>query len=158
MIGRRSELAWLLDGLREPVDGASVLTLVGDTGSGKSRLLAEAVGAAGVPVLIVQGEPDGTTSPYRAFRDAMRGLLGVERADQATMAQHLSTAIERLEPGLLPMLPLVGAVAHIDVPPTPESQAIEPRFLLDRRAARRPAARADPARQGRHRGGGRPVD
>ena len=95
----------------------------------------------------VRGEPDGTTSPYRAFRDSIRALLGIERADQATMAAQLAAAVDRIEPELVPLLPLIGAVAHVDTPMTPEVDAIEPRFLPDQRAAAvDPPARPGPRR------------
>ena len=74
------------------------------------------------------------TSPYRAFRDPMRALLGIERADRATMAAELAGAVERLAPELVPMLPLLGTVAQVDTPMTPEVEAIDPQFLPDRRA------------------------
>ena len=57
-----------------------------ETGTGKSRLVRQALTSTGIGEFTVRGEPDGTASPYRAFRDPMRALLGIERADQATMA------------------------------------------------------------------------
>ncbi len=135
-VGRRSELEQVMDVLqRAGGDQEAVLTIVGDTGMGKSRLVNEALAATGTAHFTVRGEPDGTTSSYRAFRDSMRALLGVERADQATMAAHLAASVGRAAPDLLPMLPLIGAVAHVHTPSTPEVDAIEPRFLPDRLAA-----------------------
>ena len=113
---------------------------------GKSRLVAEALdGRPDVSEFTVRGEPDGTTSPYRAFRDPIRALLGIERADQATMAAQLAAAVDRIEPELLPLLPLLGAVAHVDTPMTPEVEAIEPRFLPDQRADARRSRLLDQA-------------
>ena len=59
-----------------------------------------------------------------------RAILGVERADRATMAGRLADVRRaRSAPDLLPMLPLIGDVAHIHMPSTPEVEAIEPQFL-----------------------------
>ena len=135
-VGRRAELQQVGDALRRVGDPSrAVLTIVGSTGSGKSRLVSEALATTGVQHFTVRGEPDGTTTSYRAFRDALRGRLGVERADRTTMASRLADSVGRVAPDLLPMLPLIGDVAHIHMPPTPEVEAIEPQFLPDQRAA-----------------------
>jgi class 3 adenylate cyclase/tetratricopeptide (TPR) repeat protein len=135
-VGRAAELQRVVAVLRQdPATADSVLVVGGATGIGKSRLVSEALAITGVASFTVRGEPDGMTSPYRAFRDPLRALLGIERADQATMAAALAESVSRLAPELLPLLPLIGAVAHIATPMTPEVEAIEPRFLPDRRAA-----------------------
>ena len=64
-IGRRTELP-AGHGRAPPRhedDQDAVLTIVGDTGMGKSRLVSEAVAAAGVRRFTVRGEPDGTDQP-----------------------------------------------------------------------------------------------
>jgi class 3 adenylate cyclase/tetratricopeptide (TPR) repeat protein len=135
-IGRQTELQQVTSVLqRVGGEDEAVLTIVGETGMGKTRLVSEALAATAIGHFTVRGEPDGMTSSYRAFRDSMRALLGVERADQATMAATLAAAVERLAPDLLPMLPLLGTVAHVHTPSTPEVDAIEPRFLPDQIAA-----------------------
>jgi class 3 adenylate cyclase/tetratricopeptide (TPR) repeat protein len=134
LVGREQELGRLVGHLRSGGAGAQALVLSGATGIGKSRLLEEALVLAGIPRFTVRGEPDGTSTPYRALRDSVRELLGIKRADQETMAEQLRASVERIDASLLPMLPLVGAVAHVTTPPTPEVDAIEPRFLADQRA------------------------
>ncbi len=135
-VGRGDELRGVADVLRHDVDDREpILTIVGDVGVGKSRLLSEALSLAAAVELTVRGEPDGTTSPYRTFRDAVRAILGVERGDQATMRAQLTKGVADVDPALLPLLPLIAAVAHIDVPRTPEVDAIEARFLPDQRAS-----------------------
>ena len=128
-VGREQESSVLSEALAQNQAGnGSVVTVIGDAGMGKTRLVAEAVQSAGVPVFTIRGEPNGMTSPYRALRDATRDLLGVERGTQTEMTVALQRSVESFAPDLLPMLPLIGDVAQIDVPPTPEVQAIEPRF------------------------------
>ncbi len=135
-VGRHEELQVVTQVLQGAApDGAAVLTIVGDTGMGKSRLMAQALQVTGLSSFTVRGEPDGTTSSYRAFRDSLRALLGIERSDQATMGAQLAASVARIEPALVPLLPLIGAVAHVQTPSTPEVDAIEPRFLPDQRAA-----------------------
>ena len=114
-----------------------VLTIVGDTGMGKSRLVTR--GPRRRPAcssFTVRGEPDGTTSPYRAFRDSIRALLGIERADQATMAAAAGGGRRPHRAGPAPVAPAHRrGRAHPIRPSTPEVEAIEPRFLPDQRAA-----------------------
>ena len=84
----------------------------------------------------MRGEPDGTTSPYRAFRDSIRALLGIERADQATMAAPAGG--RRRPASSLPCSRCCPSSARSPTsrrPSTPEVDAIEPRFLPDQRAA-----------------------
>jgi tetratricopeptide (TPR) repeat protein len=50
------------------------------------------------------------------------------------MADRLRTEVARLAPDLVPMLPLLGDVTHIEVDETDASRAIEPRFRPDRTA------------------------
>lgn len=133
-VGRGAELGALVAHVRAGGSSARPLTVVGPTGSGKTRLLDEALGQAGLPRFTVRGEPDGTASPYRAVRDALREVLAVTRSDQTTMAAQLRAATEHIDPSLVPMLPLLASVAQVELQSTPEVDAIDPRFLPDRRA------------------------
>jgi class 3 adenylate cyclase/tetratricopeptide (TPR) repeat protein len=124
-IGRTEELALL----EAAFGDAAIVTVVGDTGIGKSRLVVEGLARTGRGSLIVRGEPNGLTSPYRAVRDAFRSILGIERDDEATMGAQLEASVRRIDPQLLPLLPLLGTVAHIATPMTPEVGAVDPQFL-----------------------------
>jgi class 3 adenylate cyclase/tetratricopeptide (TPR) repeat protein len=135
-IGREAELAEIRAAVDEWSSGTGgVVTIVGDTGSGKSRLAQEALlPESDAEVIALRSEPYGTASPYRPFRDPVRELLSVERGTQDAMAEQLTAGVARIDPNLLPMAPLLGDLAHVDVPPTAESKAIEPRFRRDRLA------------------------
>ena len=135
-VGRGVELAELTATVVDAAGGSgSVVTVVGETGTGKSRLVREACAAVpGIPVISVHAEPYGAASPYRPFRDPMRSVLGIERGTHDEMAQALAARVAEIDPDLLPMLPLLGDVAHIEVANTPEVAAIEPRFRTDRLA------------------------
>ncbi len=136
MAGRADEVT----SLRAAVDAVGkgrggVVTVTGPAGLGKSRLVAEALRAGErVPLIRVRAEPYGLTTPYRPLRDPARQLLGVERGDPAAMASALLDSVARLAPDLLPYAPLVGAVASVEVPPTPETMTITDRHRPDRTA------------------------
>ncbi len=107
----------------------------GPAGLGKSRLVAEALAGLDNPTVVnARAEPYGVTTPYRPFRDLARDLLGVERGAPAAMTSVLLGRLEQLAPHLLPFAPLVGAVASVEVPATPETDAITDRHRPDRTA------------------------
>jgi class 3 adenylate cyclase/tetratricopeptide (TPR) repeat protein len=136
-VGRMEELVALAEALGDAaIGGGGVLIVAGETGSGKSRLVEEALRRApGMRVIAVRGEPYGTTSPYRALRDPLRDLLGLERADPATMSVALAKVVATVAPHLSPYLPLLADAVQVPAEPTPEVDAIEVRFRPERLAA-----------------------
>jgi hypothetical protein len=134
--GRQTELAEVTSAISDARGGTgSVVTVIGETGTGKSRLIRQACASVPeVPVVTIHAEPFGTATPYRPFRDPMRAILDIERGTQAEMAKALFDRVAEIDSGLLPMLPLIADVAHIEVPDTPEASTIEPRFRMDRLA------------------------
>jgi class 3 adenylate cyclase/tetratricopeptide (TPR) repeat protein len=134
VVGRRAELATLLAAVDRLASGVGgVVCIQGATGMGKSRLLREALQRlSDVPTLQFRAELYGKDNPYRALRDPLRALLGIGRGEPASMQARLEAAIRRLDPGLVPLLPLLGEAVHLDLPPTEASAAVEPRFRPDR--------------------------
>jgi class 3 adenylate cyclase/predicted ATPase len=135
-VGRAAELAAILDALGRARTGDAVsVEVVGDAGTGKSRLVREALTEVGVTVpFVVRGEPTGVSTPYRAFREPLRALLGVERGDVAVMADQLRAAIVAVDPELEKYAPLISAVASVDSDSTPTVDAIDARFRPGRTA------------------------
>jgi class 3 adenylate cyclase/tetratricopeptide (TPR) repeat protein len=132
-VGRVNEFGLLTDAVRslQSGDGAS-FAVCGPTGIGKSRLVDEAFDGVGVQTVEVRAEPYGSANPYRPFRDPVRALLGIERGTNDEMSSALVASIGKVDPRLVPLAPLIGDVAHIEVPPTPESSSIDGRFRQDR--------------------------
>ncbi|HEX6219556.1 MAG TPA: adenylate/guanylate cyclase domain-containing protein, partial [Acidimicrobiia bacterium] len=117
------------------VGRGGMMTVSGETGIGKTRLIAEVLERCpGLATLMIKAEPNGSTNPYWAFRDPMRRKLGIERADTETMSKALEKAVETLAPGVLTLVPLLGDVLHIDIPDNETTSAIDPRFRPDRTA------------------------
>ena len=133
-VGRSENLARLRERIEAARTGAgSVVTVIGEAGQGKSRLVREATKLSDdIRVITIRAEPYGSATPYRPLRDRLRSVLGIERATNTEMAIQLEERLSELAPDLLPMLPLIANVAHIDVPDTPEVAEIQPRFRQDR--------------------------
>jgi class 3 adenylate cyclase/tetratricopeptide (TPR) repeat protein len=133
-LGREEEVATVADALTRAFGGEGGLVVVqGATGMGKSRLVHEAlVRAPQAPVIVLRGEPYGLTSTYRALRDPMRSLIGIERDTHERMGEVLLDRLRESAPDLLPFAPLVAEVAQVTVPSTPEVDRIDPEFRADR--------------------------
>ena len=132
-VGRAHELGLLRDAVASVSEGmGGAFAVTGPTGIGKTRTVEEAVSGSRVPAIELRAEPYGAANPYRPFRDPVRELLGIERASNDEMAKTLLATVERMAPELLPMAPLLGDITQVDVPDTPESAAIDPRFRQNR--------------------------
>ncbi len=134
--GRHRELSQVTSAIWGTLDGTgSVLTILGDVGSGKSRLVREScLMCSALKTITVRSESYGTASPYRPLRDVFRSLLEINRADQGTMAKELKDKVAAIDSDLVDYLPFIGDVTNIDVPATDTVDAIEARFRPDRLA------------------------
>jgi ABC-type transport system substrate-binding protein/class 3 adenylate cyclase len=84
LVGRESELATLVDALARLEDGlGTIVSITGEPGIGKSRLMAEARARAAEDVRFLAGNASSFTSqaPFWPVRDLLRGWLGVGVAD-----------------------------------------------------------------------------
>ncbi|MFJ9891621.1 helix-turn-helix transcriptional regulator [Streptomyces sp. NPDC091287] len=125
---RCKESVLLLGALQDLQDGqGGIVELLGEPGSGKSRLLAQLTSAArarGVPVLDGRCYPSEQGDPLHVFTRALNGLMTPESLT------HLSPAhAELLRAGLCARLGGRGA----ELPPLPLSQAVH--ALLDQAAS-----------------------
>jgi tetratricopeptide (TPR) repeat protein len=133
-VGRHKELSRLHPAMAQLAGGrGGVISILGETGIGKTRLVAEALSSVEpAQTLTVRAEPYGSNSPYRPLRDAFRDALGVKPAGPMEMAGQLLAIAKDLDTKLVPFLPLIGDVVHLEVPETDEVKQIEPRFRRDR--------------------------
>ena len=135
--GRDAELQMLVSIVTTcaAVGRGGMMTITGETGVGKSRLIAEVIERCpGLATLLIQAEPNGRENAYWALRDPLRRTLGVERGSQAAMAEVLRSRVVDIAPELVGALPLLGDAMHIDIPESAESAAIDPRFRPERTA------------------------
>lgn len=121
MVGRETELLLASELLEKTRDGiGQILGIVAEAGMGKSRLAAEIIQAADQRNLLVTGGECvsfGTNTSYLVWQTIWRGLFQVP--DTLTIEEQISqiaTVMERIEPRLLPRLPLLGIVFNIPIP------------------------------------------
>ena len=129
--GRQDELEIISSCLEDIKRGqGGTVSVTGPTGIGKTRLVDEALHLVGTDVYVVEvrAEPYGAASTYRPFRDEVRKILSVERGSNESMSEALLDTLREFAPSFLPYAPLIGDVAQIDVPETPETQKIDPQF------------------------------
>ena len=135
--GREAELQMLVGIVTTcaAVGRGGIMTLTGETGVGKTRLIAEVIERCpGLATLMIQAEPNGRENAYWALRDPLRRMIGVDRASQDEMAQRLRSQVSEIAPDLMAALPLLGDAMHIEIPETEESEAIDLRFRPERTA------------------------
>ena len=133
-VGRERELATLRRVLADVEDGNGwAVEVGGQSGIGKTRLLQEAFALApGIRVLHSTCEEYESSNAYFVLREPIRELLGLAReATPAETAERLGEVVAAAEPQLVPWLPLLGILLGLDLPPTPESEAIDERFLRE---------------------------
>ena len=120
--GRERELAVLEQGLADAIAGEGrCLTIVGEAGMGKSRLLLELKRRLeSTPVVLLQGRCDSTESgtTYLPFIGMLRDWLGVDRGDRVTLAvPEVVARLRELGPELEEFLSLY---LHLLVLPSPD--------------------------------------
>src|SRR5581483_3673313 len=112
-VGRGPELERLRAAIAAARRGSGTLIeLVGETGSGKSRLMAEAGQFAGTMVrLRATCEVYTRHTPCHAWRGPLRALLGLSGDEPApAVVERLRGQIESTVPDLLPWLSLIAIV------------------------------------------------
>jgi class 3 adenylate cyclase/tetratricopeptide (TPR) repeat protein len=129
LIGRDAEYATLRSALADAgrVKGA-LIEIIGETGSGKSRLLAEARDLADAFRSVhTICENYRRSVPYVVWRDLLRQLLGLHWDDpDEVVAAVIREQLEKSNRGLLPWLPLLAIAFDVQVPMTREVSDLGP--------------------------------
>ncbi len=133
-VGRERERAALravLDDVR--AGNGWTVEIAGPSGIGKTRLIREVLAATPeLRVFRATCEEYEASTPYHALHDPLRELLGLERGSTpADSERRLRAAAADADPELVPWVPLLGILLGLDLPPTPETKALDERFLRE---------------------------
>ena len=133
-VGRERELQTLravLDDVR--AGNGWTIEIAGPSGIGKTRLIRELFAATpDVRVLHSICEEYEASTPYYALRDPARVLLGLTRdSTPAQSERRLREVVADASPELAPWVPLLGILLGLDLPPTPETSALDERFIRE---------------------------
>ncbi len=135
LIGRDQELGTLLGSVDRARAGRGIVVeIVGEAGIGKSRLLQELVArSSGTRIVVAAGELFRAATPYGVIRMVLREALGLPSdADDARTVDRLHELTVDELPELAPWAPLLAVPLGVDVPRTPEVDALEGRFRRPR--------------------------
>ena len=101
---------------------------------GKSRLIEELRATAeGVAVYSVQCEEYESATPYFAYRDLLRDLVGATgEQDPDAVERRLRLRVETSAPHLEPWLPLLAVPFGLELPDTPETALLGDEFRKSR--------------------------
>ncbi len=136
LVGRSAEMDAI--GLALASDVA-MIELSGPAGAGKSRLLAairDLAGRQGRAVVAGECSPYSSSVPYAVVRTMMRRTLGLDSLTSAIDAgKALLEVVRDRAPALEPMTPIIALPMGADVPPTPEADAVDSKFLKARTQA-----------------------
>jgi class 3 adenylate cyclase/tetratricopeptide (TPR) repeat protein len=120
-VGRAAERAWLDDHVQNLRRGCSGLVAVsGESGIGKSRLLAEVVRQAasqGLRTLVGRGDSIETGTPYHAWRPVYADLFGTAALTEDERHTVLAGWLREV-PELQAQAPLLNQVLPIELPDT----------------------------------------
>jgi class 3 adenylate cyclase/tetratricopeptide (TPR) repeat protein len=133
-VGRERELEGFRRVLEDVGMGSAVVLEIGGTsGIGKTRLIHEALAATpALTVFHATCEEYEASTPYHAVRGLVHQLLGLAPGSTPKDSERaLRTAVRDADTELVPWVPLLGLLLGLDLPPTPETRAIDERFLRE---------------------------
>ena len=136
MVGRHDELQRLLNAVARAraTRQLQALTLLGDAGLGKSRLLREwMAGLKDGGVLTVRSQPDGMLRPWGVLRSVLAVQFGVVDTDSAEVARR--KVVDGLAPWFVEhgerQAQLIGQLSGLDFGDSPHLRGLDPRALRD---------------------------
>jgi len=135
LVGRDAELRILLDAIERARDGhGSIVEIGGGPGTGKTRLVEEVIARSpDLRVITARCQEFEASTPYFPFRALLRDVVGAEADEDAdAVVERLRSAVEGVDATLGPWLPLLGILIGVALPDTPETAALDERFLRDR--------------------------
>jgi class 3 adenylate cyclase/tetratricopeptide (TPR) repeat protein len=120
IVGRKAELEIIHQTLAEVQHGnGQILTVTGEAGMGKSRLISEVIRAAADEQFIGLGsecQSYGTNTSYLVWQRIWQGFFDLDlTASLEEQIEHLTAQLEKIDATLVPRLPLLGTVLNLPI-------------------------------------------
>lgn len=135
LAGRAVELAALDQALAAAVRGAGgVVTITGEPGAGKSRLVQELLLDERIAArFVARFTPADEGTPYGGLRASLRDLAGIaDDAEPAAAGERLTDWVESIAPALTPWIPLLAIPFGAAVAETPDIAGLAAAFRRER--------------------------
>lgn len=131
LVGRRAELAQIREALDAVAEGESrVLSIEGEAGIGKSRLVSELTATLrerGLAWLLGAGLSIEQQTPYRAWRDVFGFYFGLNEGDSPDQRRAaVQNLVREVAPEQLPRLPLLNDLLNLGLAETELTAALDP--------------------------------
>ncbi len=138
LVGRDSELTVLMNYLQQVEQGSGcMVSLVGEGGMGKTRLLQEFIELAKrehtvAPPLLGTANSIGQQTPYLVWREVFLDYFDLDQVlDAEQREQRIHQQVYDLDPALEQRLPLLNDILELDIPDTPVTRGLGPRQHRD---------------------------
>lgn len=120
MVGRAAELTLIKEKLELARSGkGQIVGITAEAGMGKSRLLAEVIRLARERQMMGFGgecQSYGTSSSYLVWQGIWRGFFNLDPGwSTVRQVESLEEQLTAIDPGLVPRLPLLGAVLNLQI-------------------------------------------
>ncbi|MDZ4719102.1 MAG: tetratricopeptide repeat protein [Roseiflexaceae bacterium] len=120
IVGREQQIAEIITFLDRSLSGhGTIVSVVGEAGLGKSRLVAEVIHRAietGIACYIGEAPSYGMSVTYLAWRPIWRDFFGLSGdLSSAEQVQQLAHALETLGPGIVARMPLLSPVLDLPI-------------------------------------------
>jgi class 3 adenylate cyclase/predicted ATPase len=130
LLGRTDEINRILDVLETAANGhGQIIALRGETGIGKSRLLAEITGHAPARYELYSGTCQSYGGSYQAWRAIWQAFFDIDLAgDGATRRAALERKLAGLAPHLLLRAPLLALPLQLPIPDNDLTRTLDPQL------------------------------
>ncbi len=120
LVGRDEEVAALSAMMDSAIKGSGqIVSMVGEAGLGKSRMVARALSMAqerGFTVFGGEAESHGVNSSYLVWHPVWRGLFGLDpTASRSSQLRVLRRAISSIDKNMVPRIPVLGPAFQLAI-------------------------------------------
>nr|MBA3530304.1 AAA family ATPase [Ardenticatenales bacterium] len=129
LVGRKAELAMVEEKIAQVLAGhGQLVNITAEAGMGKSRLVAEVIRhatRAGLQGYGGECQSFGINTPYLVWQSIWRAFFALDENSSLKIQQKMvERQLARLNPALLPRLPLIGSVLNLPLPDTPFTRTL----------------------------------